>query len=330
MAKAAYWKKKDNGRVACELCPHRCVIAEGKAGICGARRNEGGALAIPYYGKISSLAVDPIEKKPLYHFFPGATILSVGFWGCNFHCPFCQNYSISQTLADRSDALSPEELVHLAESRGSFGIAYTYSEPLVHFEYVLACARLARSRGLKNVLVSNGYVSEAPAEELIPFLDAANIDLKSYQADFYRRELGGGLDDVKRFIAQAAGRLALEVTTLVIPTKNDTPEEIEAIAEFLAGLDADIPLHLSCYYPVYQYALPPTPPETVIELARVARRHLRYVYEGNVGFHETNTACAQCGNLLIRRRGYDVSFPGLRGRVCVKCGRPVPIPGLPE
>jgi pyruvate formate lyase activating enzyme len=330
MAEALYWKKRQDGKALCELCPHGCVIADGKTGICGVRRNAGGTLTLPYYGKISSLAVDPIEKKPLYHFFPGATILSAGFWGCNFHCPFCQNYSISQNVNDDSDFLPPKDLVALAQRRGSFAIAYTYSEPLVHFEYVLECARLARASGLKNVLVSNGYINEAPAAELLEYLDAANIDLKSFQEGFYREEIGGGLEPVKRFIAQAAGRVALEVTTLVIPTKNDSAEEIEAIARFLAGLNPDIPLHLSCYYPVYKYTLPPTPPETVMELARVARRHLRYVYEGNVGSRETNTACAGCGSVLIRRRGYDVTFPGLRHGDCIKCGRACHITGLPE
>ncbi len=330
MREGAYWTQHDDGKVACELCPHRCVIAPGRAGVCGVRRNEGGALVLPYYGRISSVAVDPIEKKPLYHFYPGSSILSVGFWGCNFHCPFCQNYSISQQVDDTADYLAPEDLADLAVRRGSFAVAYTYSEPLVHFEYVLKCAQAARERGLKNVLVSNGYINAEPAEELLPWLDAANIDLKTFQDDFYRREIGGGLADVKRFITQAARRVALEVTTLVIPAKNDSPEEIESIARFLAGINPDIPLHLSCYYPVYKYSLPPTPPETVIHLAAAARRHLRYVYEGNVGRHETNTVCPGCGNLLIRRLGYSVSLPGVKAGACAQCGETIPIPGLGE
>ncbi len=328
MADAAYWEKRDDGRVACGLCPHRCVIAAGRTGACGVRRNENSELTLPYYGKISSIAVDPIEKKPLYHFYPGAQILSVGFWGCNFHCPFCQNYSISQHVSPDADYLGPEELAALAARRGSFAIAYTYSEPLVHFEYVLACAKQARERGLKNVLVSNGYINKDPAEELLPWLDAANIDLKSFQVDFYKKEIGGELEDVKRFITQAAPRLALEVTTLVIPGKNDSHEEIESISRFLAGINPDIPLHLSCYYPVYKYSLPPTPPETVIGLAKAARRHLRYVYEGNVGYHETNTNCPGCGHLLIRRRGYEVSQPGVKDGACAQCGKTIPIPGV--
>jgi pyruvate formate lyase activating enzyme len=330
MAEGAYWKKRDDGRVACALCPHNCVIAEGRAGVCGVRSNEGGALVLPYYGRISSVAVDPIEKKPLYHFYPGSTILSVGFWGCNFHCPFCQNYSISQHADENSDYLAPEALADLAVRRGSFAVAYTYSEPLVHFEYIMNCAKQARARGLRNVLVSNGYINAAPAEELLPWLDAANIDLKTFQDDFYRREIGGGLADVKRFITQAARRVALEVTTLVIPTKNDSVEEIESISRFLAGLNPDIPLHLSCYYPVYKYSIPPTPPETVIRLVAAARRHLRYVYEGNVGHRETNTDCPGCGNLLIRRRGYSVSLPGVKAGACAQCGKKIPIPGLGE
>jgi pyruvate formate lyase activating enzyme len=329
MSEALYYRKREDGKIVCELCPHACVIPEGKAGRCGVRIHRAGKLVIPYYGKISAVAVDPIEKKPLYHFYPGASILSVGFWGCNFHCPFCQNYNISQSVSEESDFLAPQDLVRLAVERRSFAIAYTYSEPLIHFEYVIETARLARESGLKNVLVSNGFINERPAAELLEFIDAANIDLKGNQPDFYRSEIGGKLDEVKRFIGQAARRTALEVTTLVIPTKNDSSEEIEAIARFLSSLDPNIPYHLSCYYPTYKYTISPTPPARVIELAASARKYLRYVYEGNVGSHETNTACIGCGNVLIRRRGYSVSFPGIRDKKCNSCGLGIAIPGLP-
>jgi pyruvate formate lyase activating enzyme len=320
---ARFWEKTEDGEaVRCGLCPHACLIRPGGQGRCRVRRNRAGTLELPFYGRLSSIAVDPIEKKPLYHFHPGQSILSVGFVGCSFRCPFCQNFRISQDTSAPTEAMGPEELVALAGRQGSFGIAYTYSEPLVHLEYVLECCRLARERGLKNVLVSNGFVNPGPAEELLAVLDAANIDLKSFDPEFYRREIGGGLEEVKRFLTQARGRLELEVTTLVIPTRNDGPAEMEAIAAFLASLDPGIPLHLSAYYPQYRYTLPPTSPSTLQELAQAARRHLQYVYLGNVGPEPSDTLCQECGAALVRRRGYRVDTSGLDGERCARCGRP--------
>ncbi len=311
--------------VRCRLCPHECAIAPGAYGRCRVRANRGGRGEIPFAGRLTSVAIDPIEKKPLYHYRPGSSILSVGFLGCNFHCPFCQNYAISQTNEAPARFMAPAELVETAVRCGSMGIAYTYSEPLVHLEYVIECARLARTRGLANVLVSNGFVNSGPAEELLGLLDAANIDLKGWDADFYKREIGGGLEPVCRFLRQAAGRIHLEVTTLVIPTRNDDAAQVEAMAAFLAGLDPDIPYHLSCYYPAYRCTIPPTPPETVRRLAAAARAHLRYVYLGNVGLEETNTVCPECGALLVRRAGYRVAVVGLRDGGCAACGARVPI-----
>ncbi|MBN1410202.1 MAG: AmmeMemoRadiSam system radical SAM enzyme [Spirochaetales bacterium] len=326
--KAMFYEKRDDGRVKCRLCPHNCLITEGHAGICGARRNSNHDMEIPYFGRLSSLAVDPIEKKPLYHFYPASTVLSAGFWGCSFRCPFCQNYSISQNHDLHSDYFSPEELVQLAVRKKSFGIAYTYSEPLIHFEYILETGKIARKKGIKNILVSNGYINPEPADELLEYLDAANIDLKTFNSDFYRSEIGGKLEDVKRFIRQAAPRVSLEVTTLIIPSKNDTDEEISELAGFLAGISKDIPLHLSCYYPTYKYVIPPTSPELVERLGETAKKHLNYVYLGNVGLRETNTYCPGCGECLIRRSGYSVSLKGLEGNSCKKCGTKVPVVGI--
>jgi pyruvate formate lyase activating enzyme len=326
--KARFWEQAEDGAVRCGLCPHACLIRPGGQGRCRVRRNSSGVLELPFYGRLSSIAVDPIEKKPLYHYHPGESILSVGFVGCSFHCPFCQNYRISQDTSVPAETVSPEELVALAEREGSFGIAYTYSEPLVHLEYVLETSRLARARGLKNVLVSNGFINPEPAEELLAVLDAANIDLKSFNPEFYRKEIGGDLEQVKRFLTQARGRIALEVTTLVIPARNDGPQEMEAIASFLASLDPDIPLHLSAYYPQYRYTLPATPPATLRELAQVARRHLSYVYLGNVGPEPSDTLCRACGAALVRRRGYRVDASGLEGGRCARCGAPAPIAGV--
>jgi len=322
---ARFYEKLDDKKVRCRLCPHNCVISPGKYGICRVRHNNEGVLDIPFYGKISSLASDPIEKKPLYHFYPGSSIVSIGFVGCSFHCPFCQNYHISMTTDAPTEYIEPERLVDIAIHEKSLGIAYTYSEPLIHMEYVLDTARLARKRGLKNVLVSNGYVDPGPAGELLEVLDAANIDLKTFNPGFYRKELGGKLEEVKRFISDAAGRISLEVTTLVIPGKNDSDEEIDEIARFLAALDPDIAYHLSCYYPMYRYHIPPTPVSTVKRLAEVARKHLHYVYMGNVGAMETNTYCPNCGNLIIRRRGYFVEVVDFKDSRCPKCGTVIPV-----
>jgi len=315
-----FFEIADEGRIQCTLCPNNCLIAPGKFGACRVRTNSGGTLELPFYGRLSAVAIDPIEKKPLYHFHPGASILSVGFVGCSFHCPFCQNHHIAHDTSYPTEMVSPQQLIELCEQRGSFGVAYTYSEPIVHLEYVLDTAAAARQRGLKNVLVSNGYINPEPAEQLLDLMDAANIDFKSWNPAFYREEIGGKVEQIKRFIEQAYGRISLEVTTLVIPTKNDSLEEIESITGFLASLSPDIPYHLSAYYPQYRYSIPPTPASTLRELAEAARKHLNYVYLGNVGMEETNTLCPNCGSLLVRRRGYSVSVKGIADGKCRQCG----------
>jgi pyruvate formate lyase activating enzyme len=315
-----FFEKAAGGKVQCRLCPNDCLIAPRKFGVCRVRYNRDGTLDLPFYGKLSAVAIDPIEKKPLYHFHPGSSILSVGFVGCSFHCPFCQNHHIAHDTSYPTEPISPEQLIDLCEHRGSFGVSYTYSEPIVHLEYVLDTAALARERGLKNVLVSNGYINPEPAEQLLDLMDAANIDFKSWNPEFYRKEIGGKVEEIRRFLRQAYDRISLEVTTLVIPTKNDSPEEIEEIARFLASLSPDIPYHLSAYYPQYRYTIPPTPPSTLSRLAEIARRHLHYVYLGNVGIEESNTICPACGSLLVRRQGYSVSVKGIQGGRCIQCG----------
>jgi pyruvate formate lyase activating enzyme len=327
MREALYWESGGSGRVHCLLCPNDCRIAERTTGTCGVRGNRAGRLELPRWGAISSIAVDPIEKKPLYHFSPGSRILSVGFVGCSFRCGFCQNWHISQSTDVETRFISPEDLVDVAVREKSFAIAYTYSEPLVHFEYVLDSAKLARTAGLKNVLVTNGYLNPAPAAELLPFVDAANVDLKAWDADFYRRETGGKLEEVKRFIAEAAGKIHLEVTTLIIPTKNDDPAQIDGIAGFIAGLDPGIPLHLSAYHPQHEYTLPPTPAATVRRLAEVARKRLRYVYTGNLGEEAADTVCGECGNVLVKRVGWHVEVTGIREGTCAACGAQTSIVG---
>lgn len=324
-----FWEAREGGRVRCLLCHRNCTIPPGASGICGVRRNEGGSLVLPYYGRISSAAVDPIEKKPLYHFRPGGRVFSIGFTGCNLVCPFCQNWTISQDPDAPSDRVEPSGAVRAARDSGCGMIAYTYSEPLVHAEYVLDCMDRARAEGLANVLVTNGHAREEPAREILDRADAANVDLKAWDPAWYRSELGGDLDTVKRFIEIAAERTRLEVTTLVIPGRNDDDEGIRGIANFLAALSPDIPLHLSAYRPMYKYRLPPTSRDTLERLAGIARERLRYVYLGNVPGAE-DTRCPACGAVLVRREGYRTTLENLvpagpDSSACGRCKTPIPI-----
>ncbi len=273
-------------KATCELCFHHCVLDEGQTGLCRARANRGGEVVPINYGKVVSLALDPIEKKPLRRFRPGAAILSVGSFGCNLRCPFCQNHEISMAGDGelRAETLLPDALAALAEdlkNRGNIGAAYTYNEPLIGYEYVRDCAEAVHARGMVNVLVTNGTIEEAPWRALLPLIDAANIDLKGFTDAWYRR-LGGDLETVKHSIALAAERCHVEVTTLLIPGENDGEDEIRALSQWLAGIRPDIPLHLSRFFPRYRMtARPPTDVETVYRLADVAREALTYVYTGN-------------------------------------------------
>jgi len=287
LKEAMFYEKKDNRKVRCTLCPHMCHIPEGGHGLCKARVNVKGKLYSESYGELTSIALDPIEKKPLYRFHPGTRILSVGSYGCNFRCSFCQNYAISQ--ADRESVetvhTSPENLVARALElvpEGNIGIAYTYNEPFINFEYVLDCAKLAHKNGLVNVLVTNGYYNEAPLNRLLPEIDAMNIDLKSFSSYFYKR-VGGSIEPVKRTIGIAAQKCHVEVTTLIIPGENDTAEEIGELSAWLASINPDIPLHITRFFPRYRMTdREATPVDVVYSLADEARKHLKYVFEGNV------------------------------------------------
>ena len=273
-------------RAACGLCHHRCSLEEGGIGFCRARENRGGEIVSRNYGKLTSLALDPIEKKPLMRFFPGSRILSAGSFGCNFRCPFCQNSAISMSCGDdvRTFDCQPGELVDRAlelRGRGSIGIAYTYNEPLVGYEYVYDCAKLARSRGLRNVVVTNGCINGGPFDALLEHIDAMNIDLKSFTQRFYSM-VRGDLETVKRNIAAAVPRCHVELTTLIIPGENDSEEEMDGLSAWVASLSPDIPLHISRFFPRHEMQnKPPTPVKTVYDLAGAARKHLRYVYTGN-------------------------------------------------
>lgn len=269
----------------CELCFHRCRLAEGQTGACRARANRNGAIVPLNYGRITALALDPIEKKPLRQFRPGSLILSVGSFGCNLHCPFCQNAEIAAAGADiYTQDFPPEQLVQEAlklRDRGNIGVAYTYNEPLVGYEYVRDCAKLVHEAGMVNVLVTNGTIEETPWRELLPLIDAVNIDLKGFTANWYKR-LGGDPETVKRSIALAAESCHVEVTTLVVPGENDKEEEMRALSAWLASIDPGIPLHVSRFFPRHRMQdRPPTPVQTVYRLAEVARQQLQYVYTGN-------------------------------------------------
>ena len=271
--------------VQCKLCFHRCVLDEGQAGLCRARANRGGKIVPLNYGRLTALALDPIEKKPLNRFHPGSVILSVGSFGCNLRCPFCQNAEIAGAGPEiPTRAYSPEALVREAvrlRCRGNLGVAYTYNEPLVGYEYVRDCAGLVHKAGMANVLVTNGTIAEGPWRALLGLLDAVNIDLKGFTEGWYRR-LGGDLEVVKRSISLAASACHVEVTTLVVPGENDSEEEMRALSGWLASLSPEIPLHVSRFFPRHHMAgRAPTPVETVYRLAAVAREKLWYVYTGN-------------------------------------------------
>ncbi len=272
-------------KVICTLCPHHCALEEGKTGICRARKNVQGAIISESYGKVTSLSLDPIEKKPLHRFYPGSMILSVGSYGCNLRCSFCQNSDIA--TADNSIKtryISPQTLVEKAlelRPRGNIGIAYTYNEPLVGYEYVLDCAKLAKINNLKNVVVTNGMICEKPLLELLPFIDAMNIDLKAFTDSFYKK-VGGDLSTVKNTIRLAANATHVEVTTLIVPGENDSETEMEELSLWLAAIGPSIPLHVSRFFPQWQMNdRAATPVKTVYALAKVARKYLQYVYEGN-------------------------------------------------
>ena len=272
--------------VTCELCFHHCRLEEGQTGFCRARTGRNGAVVPLNYGKLTSLALDPIEKKPLRRFHPGSLILSVGSFGCNLRCPFCQNHEISMAgeAEIQTVKVSPAQLAAKASelrAHGNIGVAYTYNEPLVSYEYVRDCAGLVHEQGMVNVLVTNGTIDEGPWRALLPLIDAANIDLKGFTPAWYRR-LGGDLETVKRSIALAAERCHVEVTTLLIPGENDSAEEIRALAQWLASVSQSIPLHLSRFFPQYKMTdRPPTPVEQVYRLAEAAQEYLSHVYTGN-------------------------------------------------
>lgn len=320
----------DNNQVTCHLCPNRCVVRDEKTGICRVRRNVGGVLYATNYGEVSSYGMDPIEKKPLYHFYPGHQILSLGTVGCNLHCRFCQNWEIAHRDAS-TVRVTPGEIVESARQQGRHcvGIAYTYSEPLVWYEFVYDTAVLAREAGLKNVLVTNGFVEQEPLEKLLPYIDAMNIDVKAFTDEYYRRLCRGRLDPVRRTVELAVRHCFVELTTLLVTGENDSPEEIRELVSWIAGLNPEIPLHLPRYFPNYRLDLPATPLESMRRAREIAQDKLYHVYLGNVWDAEGgDTYCPQCRREVIGRSGYVVRALHLQpGNRCKHCGYALNIVG---
>ncbi|MCD5407719.1 AmmeMemoRadiSam system radical SAM enzyme [Candidatus Bipolaricaulota bacterium] len=328
MRKAMLWEPVGEGRVRCNLCAHQCQIAPGKRGLCRVRETRDGTLYTLVYDRIVSQALDPIEKKPLFHFLPGAPALSIATVGCNFRCEFCQNWEISQYPREHDGAvlgerIIPEELVAQAVSAGAAIIAYTYTEPTVYFELAYDAARLAIEQGIRNVFVSNGYMTEEAAQKIAPYLHGINIDLKSFSDEFYRRHCGASLQPVLDTIERMVNLgVWVEVTTLVIPGWNDSEEELSWLAEFLRGVSPDIPWHISRFIPAHRvYDRPPTPVGTLKRAREIGlAAGLKYVYLGNVPGEGEDTLCPSCGATLIRRHGFYVLENRLQEGRCPDCG----------
>ena len=330
---AMLYDRLEGGRVACSLCSHRCTIADGKRGVCRVRENRGGRLYSLVYGKLIARHVDPIEKKPLFHFLPGTASYSVATVGCNFQCGFCQNWQISQYPGQRPDipgeAMSPARVVADARRTECATVAYTYTEPTIAMEFALDTADEAHRHGIRNVFVTNGYQSPEALERMRGLVDAANVDLKAFTDEFYREQCGARLEPVLDTIrAMHAMGMHVEVTTLVVPGLNDSPEELGRIAEFLAGVSPNLVWHVSRFHPDYQATdLPATPVETIeLAIRAGAEAGLHYVFAGNLpGRGHEDTVCPVCDKVVIGRRGFTITQRYLDGNRCTFCGVKLPI-----
>lgn len=327
MHKALYYQQTGNNQVKCMLCPHECLINEGKRGSCRVRKNDRGVLYSENYGRVTALHLDPIEKKPLYHFYPGRTILSVGTFGCNLKCRFCQNYDISQSSIENFIHLkeyTPEEIVETAVKRSdNLGIAFTYNEPGVWYEFMLDIAGISKEKNLKNVAVTNGFINKEPLIKLLDTVDAFNIDLKAFTEEFYKDYTSSCLEPVKKTMKKIrqAGK-HLEITNLIIPTLNDNETVFEDMMKWISyELGKETIFHISRYFPMYRMNIHSTPISLLKRLYNIASHYLDYVYVGNVSLPSggKNTMCPSCGKLLIRREGYFIEITGVNGGRCTGC-----------
>lgn len=316
-------------KVRCYLCPHHCLLTDGKTGICMMRRNEGGVLYTLTYCRPVSTAIDPIEKKPLYHFYPGSSIFSSGPNGCTFKCRFCQNCEISQMIQPTRE-IPAKKIADMIINSGTIGIAYTYSEPYIWFETIMEVGRIVREKGLKNVMVTNGFMEPKPLKDLLTVVDAMNIDIKSINPGFYRRLCKARLEPVLRTCEEIKKNCHLEITNLLIPEENDSEKDLKELVDYIAvNLGKDTPLHFSRYFPRHLMRAPSTPEKSLFLAYEIAKAKLDYVYLGNVSMNNygSNTNCPSCDLLLIQREGYSVSFTtplkkntATNTALCPKCG----------
>jgi pyruvate formate lyase activating enzyme len=329
LREAMLWRGREEGKTECFLCAHRCLISPGKWGVCAVRQNREGKLVTHVYGEVIAAHIDPIEKKPLYHFLPGTTSFSIATVGCNFRCPFCQNWQISQAAKkdkglESGQALSPSEIIEAARKHGCRSISYTYTEPTIFFEFAYDTAKLAREASLANVFVTNGYMTAEALREIRPCLDAANVDLKAFQDETYKKVCGARLEPVLDSI-RLMHELGIwvEVTTLIVPGLNDGDRELAAIARFIASVSPEIPWHISRFHPDYKYTqTPATPVETLRKAGSLAREAgLKFIYIGNVWGESEATHCPRCGKVLIRRSGFAVEEDKIQAGKCYSCGQ---------
>lgn len=336
--KKALFYRSDGKNVNCFLCPHNCILKEGDYGVCSMRRNIGGELYTMNYGIASAVNLDPVEKKPMYHFYPGSKILSVGSIGCNLKCRYCQNYTIAQVkfeeISGYTEGLSPEGIAGEAErlkNRGNIGVAYTYNEPVIWYEFMYDISQIIKARGMKNIMVSNGFINPEPLEKLLGVIDAFSIDLKGFTDEFYKKITGSRLEPVKRTLERIAkSERHLEIEYLVIPGHNDDKKEFSEMLEwYVNSLGKDVPLHINRYFPMYKMKEPATPMKTLEELYEMALKKLDYVYLGNVESDlGSDTLCPHCGNLIVKRSGYFSESLGSKNGKCKKCGMEIRGEGL--
>jgi pyruvate formate lyase activating enzyme len=333
MREAAFYKKLPGGSIECLLCPRHCKVSDQETGWCGVRSNNKGTYRTQVFGRVVSLAIDPIEKKPLFHYHPGVEALSLATAGCNFECQFCQNWEISQFRPEqvlaRFGYLSPESLVDLAKQKGSRAMALTYSEPVVFFEYSLAIAKAGKAAGVPVVIITNGYIETEPLDQLLAVLGAVKVDFKAYSEDFYTKVCRGTLAPVLKTLKRVHEKgIWLEMVHLTIPTLNDQVDQHKALCDWvLANLGPDVPLHFTRFHPTYKLKnLPPTPPSTLERAYQIAKKAgLHYPYVGNLPGHEgENTYCHHCGKLIIQRTGFTVVENKLNAGKCYSCGKSIP------